>query len=76
MHVRLDVTPYLEQILASMRSHRTQMTLDWPFDQVPRDTAVAILGQEYLMQVHPMVPPGAPLATDFLEGLLGGENPL
>src|SRR5215471_8559816 len=26
MHVRLDVTPYLQQILASMRSHRTQMT--------------------------------------------------
>jgi LmbE family N-acetylglucosaminyl deacetylase len=75
IHVRLDVTPYLEQILASMRSHRTQMTPDWTFDHVPWDTAVAILGQEYLMQAHPVVPPSAPLATDFLDGLLGGENP-
>jgi N-acetyl-1-D-myo-inositol-2-amino-2-deoxy-alpha-D-glucopyranoside deacetylase/mycothiol S-conjugate amidase len=74
MHVRLDVTPYLEQILASMRSHRTQMTPDWLFDKVPWATAVAILGQEYLMQAHPAAPPGEPLATDFLDGLLGGER--
>ena len=74
MHVRLDVTPYLEQILASMRSHRTQMTPDWMFDKVPWATAVAILGQEYLMQAHPVAPPGEPLATGFLDGLLGGER--
>jgi LmbE family N-acetylglucosaminyl deacetylase len=74
MHVRLDVTPYLEQILASMRSHRTQMTPDWMFDKVSWATAVAILGQEYLMQAHPVAPPGEPLATDFLDGLLGGER--
>ena len=74
MHVRLDVTPYLEQKLASMRSHRTQMTLDWMFDQVPWDTTVAILGQEYLVQAHPAVPPGEPLATDFLDALLVGER--
>ena len=43
MHVRLDVTPYLKQILASMRSHRTQMTPDWMFDKVPWATTVAIL---------------------------------
>jgi mycothiol S-conjugate amidase len=71
LHVRLDVTPYLEQILASMRSHRTQMTPDWIFDRVPWDTTVAILGQEYLMQAHPVALPGEPLATDFLDGLLG-----
>ena len=74
MHVRLDVTPYLEQILASMRSHRTQMPPDWMFDKVSWATAVAILGQEYLMQVHPVAPPGEPLATDFLDGLLGEER--
>ena len=74
LHVRLDVTPYLEQKLASMRSHRTQMTPDWMFDNVPWATAVAILGQEYLMQAHPAAPPGEPLATDFLDGLLGGER--
>src|SRR5215831_6253815 len=74
MHVRLDVTPYLEQILASMRSHRTQIPPDWMFDQVPWATAVAILGQEYLMQAYPPVPPGEPLATDFLDGLLGEER--
>ena len=72
--MRLDVTPYLEQILASMRSHRTQVPPDWMFDNVPWDTAVAILGQEYLMQAHPSAPPGEPLATDFLDGLLGGES--
>ena len=74
LHVRLDVTPYLEQILASMRSHRTQVPPDWMFDNVPWDTAVAILGQEYLMQAHPAAPPGEPLATDFLDGLVGGES--
>ena len=74
MHVRLDVTPYLAQILASMRSHRTQMTPDWMFDRVPWDTTIAILGQEYLMQAHPVAAPGEPLATDFLDGLLGGER--
>ena len=74
MHVRFDVTPYLKQILTSMRSHRTQMTPDWMFDQVPWATAVAILGQEYLMQAYPPVPPDEPLATDFLDGLLGGES--
>jgi len=74
MHVRLDVTPYLEQILASMRSHHTQMTPDWMFDKVPWATAGAILGQEYLMQAYPAAPPGEPLATDFLDGLLGGES--
>ena len=74
MHVRLDVTPYLEQILASMRSHRTQMAPDWMFDKVPWATTVAMLGQEYLMQAHPAAPPGAPLTTDFLAGLLEGER--
>ena len=74
LHVRLDVTPYLEQILASMRSHRTQMTPDWMFDKVSWATAVAILGREYLMQAHPVAPPGEPLATDFLDGLLGEQS--
>ena len=74
MHVRLDVTPYLEQILASMRSHRTQMTPDWMFDKVSWATAVTILGREYLMQAHPVAPPGEPLATDFLDGLLGEDR--
>jgi N-acetyl-1-D-myo-inositol-2-amino-2-deoxy-alpha-D-glucopyranoside deacetylase len=74
LHVRLDVTPYLEQKLASMRSHRTQMTPDWTFDKVPWDTTVAILGQEYLMRAHPSAQPGEPLAADFLESLLAGER--
>jgi LmbE family N-acetylglucosaminyl deacetylase len=74
MRVRLDVTPYVAQKLASMRSHHTQMTPDGMFDQVPWDTTVAILGQEYLIQAHPATPPGAPLVTDFLDDLLGGER--
>jgi hypothetical protein len=50
------------------------MTPDWMFDNVPWDITVAILGREYLMQAHPPAPPGAPLATDFLESLLAGES--
>ena len=72
MHVRLDVTPYLDQQLASMRCHRTQMTPDWAFDNVPREITEAILGQEYLIQAHPPVPAGTPLATDLLDGLRAG----
>jgi len=74
LHIQFDVTPYLGQKLASMRSHCTQMTPDWMFDKVPWDTTVAILGREYLMQAHPPASPGAPLATDFLESLLAGES--
>ncbi len=69
LQVMLDVTPYLEQKLASMRCHRTQMTPDGAFDHVPRDIMVAILGREYLIQAHPPVPSGTPLAIDFLDGL-------
>jgi N-acetyl-1-D-myo-inositol-2-amino-2-deoxy-alpha-D-glucopyranoside deacetylase len=69
LHVMLDVTPYLDQKLASMRCHQTQTTPDWTFDQVPRDITVAILGREYLIQAHPPVPAGTPLAIDFLDGL-------
>jgi LmbE family N-acetylglucosaminyl deacetylase len=69
LHVMLDVTPYLDQKLASMRCHRTQMTPDGTFDQVPREITVALLGREYLIQAHPPVPPGTPLAMDFLDGL-------
>ena len=69
LHVRLDVSPFLPQMLASMRCHQTQMTPDWAFDRVPWDVTVAILGTEYLMQASPTVPPGTPLASTFLEGL-------
>jgi len=69
LHVLLDVTPYLDQKLASMRCHQTQMTPDGSFDRVPRDITAAILGREYLIQAHPPVPAGTPLAIDFLDGL-------
>lgn len=70
MHVELDVTPYLDTKLASMRCHTSQLTPDWDFDRVSREVAAAILGQEYLIQAHPLAPPGPPLATDFLDGFL------
>lgn len=70
MHVRLDVTPFIEKKLASMRCHQTQLTPDWAFDQVPWDVTVEILGTEYLMQAYPPLPPGTPLAKEFLDGLL------
>lgn len=70
LHVQLDVTPYLDTKLASMRCHFSQLTPDWSFDHVHRDVAAAILGQEHLIQAMPTAPPGPPLATDFLAGLL------
>ncbi len=74
MHIQLDVTPYLDTKLASMRCHASQLTPDWTFDHVPRHITAAILGQEYLLQALPAVPPGAPLATDFLDGLLSTDH--
>ena len=70
MHVQLDVTPYLDTKLASMGCHVSQLTPDWNFAQAPREVTAAILGQEYLIQALPEAPPGPPLATDFLDGLL------
>lgn len=70
MHIRLDVAPFLEKKLASMRCHQTQLTPDWEFDQVPWDVTVEILGTEYMMQAYPPLPPGTPLARDFLAGLV------
>ena len=64
LHVRLDVTPYLDQKLASMHCHRTQMTPDGTFDQVPREITVAIIGREYLIQAYP--PIGARLSANGL----------
>lgn len=74
IHIQLDVTPYLEQKLASMRCHQTQMDAEWAFDNVPWETTSAILGTEYLLQAHPAVPPGTPRVTDFLAGLTGGHS--
>lgn len=74
IHVRLDVTAYLDQKLASMRCHHTQITPDWTFDNVPREMTAAILGQEYLIQAYPAVLAGTPHASDFLDGLLTGNG--
>lgn len=63
IHLQIDVTPSLERILASMRCHQTQMGPEWAFDRVPWETTVALLGQEYLLQGYPPVPPGTPRAT-------------
>lgn len=71
MHLQLDVTPYLERILASMRCHQTQMGPEWAFDRVPWETTVALLGQEYLLQGHPSIPPGTPRATELWGGSRG-----
>lgn len=75
VHVQLDVTPYLEQKLASMRCHATQLTPDWTFDTVPRAVAEAILGYEYLIQAHPPRAPYTEPASDFLDDLLGTALP-
>jgi LmbE family N-acetylglucosaminyl deacetylase len=70
LHVSLDVAPFIEKQLASMRCHQTQLTPDWALDQVPWDVTVEILGTEYLIQAHPPLPPGTPLSKEFLDGLV------
>jgi LmbE family N-acetylglucosaminyl deacetylase len=70
VHFQIDVTPYLDRKIASIRCHHTQMDeTDLAFAHVPPETIAAILGEEYLLQAHPAVPPGTPRSTDLFAGL-------
>lgn len=50
----LDVSARLDLKLASIKCHRTQLTSDWPFPHLPTDVVNVLLGQEYLIQAHPV----------------------
>jgi N-acetyl-1-D-myo-inositol-2-amino-2-deoxy-alpha-D-glucopyranoside deacetylase len=69
IHISLDVTAYLEQKLASIRCHHTQVGPNWPLHQVSADVLRDLLGREYLIQASPSVPPGVRLSGDLFAGI-------
>jgi N-acetyl-1-D-myo-inositol-2-amino-2-deoxy-alpha-D-glucopyranoside deacetylase len=69
IHLRLDVSAYLETKLASMRCHRTQLPPDAPAMRLSQSLALAVHGTEYLIQAHPPAPIGATRVSNFLAGL-------
>jgi LmbE family N-acetylglucosaminyl deacetylase len=69
LHLRLDVSAYLETKLASMRCHRTQLPPDAPDMRLSQNLALAIHGTEYLIQAHPPISTGTTRVFDFLAGL-------
>jgi LmbE family N-acetylglucosaminyl deacetylase len=69
IHLILDVEPYLEAKLASIRCHRTQIPPDRDDLQVTRDVARAIHGKEYLIQADPPIAAGEQMGPDIFVGL-------
>ena len=59
----LDMSPWVETKLASLACHRTQISADGPFQQLPPEVMRALMGTEYYQLA---APPGA---TDLLAGL-------
>ena len=52
----LDVSPWVETKLASLACHRTQISDDGPFSQLPEDVVHTLMGTEFYQLV---MPPGA-----------------
>ena len=69
IHLDLDVEPHLENKMACILCHRTQVAADWPYHRVPREVAAAILGREQYIRESPPVAPGETVAPDFFQGL-------
>ncbi len=69
IHLILDVTPYLDTKIASMRCHLTQVPPDWDYLKVPQEVNAATHGKEYLIQADPSLPAGEQLAPDIFAGL-------
>ncbi len=69
IHLILDVTPYLDTKIASMRCHLTQVPPDWDYLQVPQEVNLATHGKEYLIQADPPHMAEAPLTPDIFAGL-------
>ena len=59
----LDVSPWVETKLASLACHRTQISDDGPFSQLPEDVVHRLMGTEFYQLVTP------PWATDMLATL-------
>ncbi len=69
LHLILDVGPYLDTKLSSIRCHRTQVPPDWAYLQVPADVTQAIHGKEYLIQADPPLAEGEQMSSDLFAGL-------
>lgn len=71
LHLEMDVTPYLQQKLASMHCHTTQLRPDDMLQNVSRDVLVTLFGKEYLIQAHPeVVRNGGPSTGDMFAGIV------
>ncbi|MCH7713333.1 MAG: PIG-L family deacetylase [Chloroflexi bacterium] len=69
IHLDLDVEAHLENKMACILCHRTQVAADWPYHRVPREVTAAILGREQYIRAHPPVGPGEKVPGDFFHGL-------
>ena len=71
IHLDLDVEAHLNNKMACILCHRTQVAADWPYHRVPREVTAAILGREQYIRAHPPVSPGEKVPGDFFQGLPG-----
>ncbi len=69
LHLHMDVSAYLEQKKASIRSHFTQMQVDSPYFKVSHEVLAETLGREHFIRGYPRVEPGAVVPPDFFEGI-------
>ncbi len=65
----VDVEPYLDTKMASIRCHHTQVPPDWGYLQAPPEVIVATQGKEYLIQADPPLAAGEQMASDLFAGL-------
>ena len=69
IHLDLDVADHLENKMACILCHRTQVAPDWPYHRIPRRVTAAILGKEQYIRAYPPVADGEKLPGDFFQGL-------
>lgn len=68
IHGVIDVSGVVDAKWAALNSHKTQFGMDNLFNKIPVETAKALMGQEYLVQVAPEPPKGVTY-SDVFEGL-------
>jgi LmbE family N-acetylglucosaminyl deacetylase len=69
IHLMLDVEPYLDTKLASIRCHRTQVPPDWDDLRAPPEVTLATHGKEYVIQADPPLAAGEQLSSNLFAGL-------
>jgi mycothiol conjugate amidase Mca len=68
----VDIRPYLEQKLAALREHRTQIAPDWFWLAVPEDLRGEMFNNEYFIRVASRVPVPEGDEDDLFAGLRDG----